>query len=1242
MISEPNVQTRAQIIAQALSDAVKDGDEGIVIKHSNSKYQLAVRSTEWLKIKPDYGEGCNATVDCVVLGGFYGTGTSWRTANDQLSASFGSVPRIDHSSASNSASAEASANGVDSDEIGAMSVSSFLVALAVPSERESRTEFCVPALWVPLCRVGTGYDRDELSKVQKHLAPHWERVRKEGRNAHFPDWWHRAMARPWKPQAPDTPDVVIHPSKSLLVSLKGSELTHSTAYPARVAGAFVSVRFPRVHEFRWDLGVWDADAEAVLAEYWEQPGHRMTRFNAELPVVDTKLVRRRKRQAAKTAAVTRLMRVLYGDRLLGASAGDDSGTAVGADANVALDFREIRMDPPPVLHDLFRGCHVCIFPGSDAEYAQSLRMYFLEKEMRDQILADHPHLEKQVHPGVLVLSNLLQQQFRRRVRGILGASTGGRGAASHLVSVSSSASTDTPYTLGPAPIDISSYGDMEWELRSSQALAFGRGKTMPTRLNRSYDAQFSTLDRFAKEWQELHARIFSSKCNSSKKEPTSVVGGADSMPLQSAVSPPPPRFLPSANSREMHYRWVQNIVNPWYNVSKVDKLTRKFASRTAMTQVVRVLNGVPKLLPYAGITTTSLPESLSDVEALEQQADSTVGAAPGAVKRKRASATAGNDAVASQTKPRGRARGSDNAEARKAGSEAMAIDATEPRRGGETGVASTKPAETREKPKAKARTRRIRSRVFYMSDEDEEEKEEGNEEGTPPETLKYDPTEENTAASTLRREAIPSAAVVTIDLVDTDNSMGSGDEDLIAFPQDPSATKVPLDHLSQLQEIQILLGESQSKRPESTAFLRQHARLSLDQIDSALGNITAASAQLSFRNIHTPSSSVPTAPFTSAAPSKDKKPIDLYQADEKVLLKRKEIFSQLQTVEPEVLRRTAFLVAPELTIRTAAYETADWDIFTPSWLVETFHRKQFPLPTGRHYFHMSALTRGQFAEHMDEWNDEYASPLVSIREVRSLLTKISESSNRYMQMRSAQDDHANATFREKAVHEGLDDASMGDLRQDPVQQQTSSSTDLLKRAIQLRTWWQKSVESSDIPQLLTVEQAAPLFSRTLNASNAYDDFQFWKQNSTMVGFFDFELSLWIYSICSKPMEKEEWETISSDLKRVIDDPTFIPTNISNRQKSSAEVILSLKAKQASLLFRAHGGIVSEDKSLCNIVFVPKIDNTMPSDCNTNEHSLNWKELFPKLHSPSCKIVYDTWIHDCIHSWSLLPFSAYSI
>lgn len=57
-----------------LRKVVADSSEGLVIKNPRSMYKLNERNDDWIKVKPEYMTEYGEALDCVVIGGYYGSG----------------------------------------------------------------------------------------------------------------------------------------------------------------------------------------------------------------------------------------------------------------------------------------------------------------------------------------------------------------------------------------------------------------------------------------------------------------------------------------------------------------------------------------------------------------------------------------------------------------------------------------------------------------------------------------------------------------------------------------------------------------------------------------------------------------------------------------------------------------------------------------------------------------------------------------------------------------------------------------------------------------------------------------------------------------------------------------------------------------------------------------------------------------------------------------------------------------
>lgn len=57
-----------------LRQVVAEASEGLVIKNPRSSYRLNERNDDWIKVKPEYMTEFGEALDCVVVGGYYGSG----------------------------------------------------------------------------------------------------------------------------------------------------------------------------------------------------------------------------------------------------------------------------------------------------------------------------------------------------------------------------------------------------------------------------------------------------------------------------------------------------------------------------------------------------------------------------------------------------------------------------------------------------------------------------------------------------------------------------------------------------------------------------------------------------------------------------------------------------------------------------------------------------------------------------------------------------------------------------------------------------------------------------------------------------------------------------------------------------------------------------------------------------------------------------------------------------------------
>lgn len=73
-IHEYEEATEASEIEPHLRHVVEESNEGLVLKNPRSQYRLNDRNDDWIKVKPEYMTEFGEALDCVVIGGYYGSG----------------------------------------------------------------------------------------------------------------------------------------------------------------------------------------------------------------------------------------------------------------------------------------------------------------------------------------------------------------------------------------------------------------------------------------------------------------------------------------------------------------------------------------------------------------------------------------------------------------------------------------------------------------------------------------------------------------------------------------------------------------------------------------------------------------------------------------------------------------------------------------------------------------------------------------------------------------------------------------------------------------------------------------------------------------------------------------------------------------------------------------------------------------------------------------------------------------
>ncbi|CAN8096894.1 unnamed protein product [Discula destructiva] len=194
-------------IEPMLRDIVANSSEGLVIKNPHSAYRLNERNMSWIKVKPEYMTEFGENLDCVIIGGYYGSGRRGNT------------------------------------------LSSFLCGLKA-RQADIDAGIAGPETFYSFFKVGGGLNAADYSEIKYHTEGKWE---------------------PWNPKSAkgivelaggksyhERPDAWIDPKESLVVEVKAASAEPTTTF--RVGQTLRFPRFRRIrHDKSWNNGALDMD-----------------------------------------------------------------------------------------------------------------------------------------------------------------------------------------------------------------------------------------------------------------------------------------------------------------------------------------------------------------------------------------------------------------------------------------------------------------------------------------------------------------------------------------------------------------------------------------------------------------------------------------------------------------------------------------------------------------------------------------------------------------------------------------------------------------------------------------------------------------------------------------------------------------------------------------------------------------------------------------------------------------------
>ncbi|KAG6313853.1 hypothetical protein E4U22_000564 [Claviceps purpurea] len=194
--------TSPDAIEPMLRDVVANASEGLVLKNPRSMYRLNSRNDDWLKVKPEYMSEFGESLDCVIIGGYYGSGRRGGT------------------------------------------LSSFLCGLRASQNHIQAGED--PEKCFSFFKVGGGFRSEDYAEV-RHLTEgkwlEWDRKNPPTRYIELGGGESRQFERP---------DLWIRPKDSIVVSAKAASVAPSDSFARGY-----TLRFPRFRRLRLDRN-WDS------------------------------------------------------------------------------------------------------------------------------------------------------------------------------------------------------------------------------------------------------------------------------------------------------------------------------------------------------------------------------------------------------------------------------------------------------------------------------------------------------------------------------------------------------------------------------------------------------------------------------------------------------------------------------------------------------------------------------------------------------------------------------------------------------------------------------------------------------------------------------------------------------------------------------------------------------------------------------------------------------------------------
>lgn len=179
-----------------LRKVVQEASEGLVLKNPRSPYRLNERNDDWMKVKPEYMTEYGESLDCIVVGGYYGSGH--RGGN----------------------------------------LSSFLCGLRVDENEIQKG--ANPMKCISFFKVGGGFTVADYAEIRHRTDGKWKEWNSKRPPSEFVELAGGGLQY-------ERPDVWIKPSDSIVLSVKAASVSVTDQFKLGL-----TLRFPRFKKLRTD------------------------------------------------------------------------------------------------------------------------------------------------------------------------------------------------------------------------------------------------------------------------------------------------------------------------------------------------------------------------------------------------------------------------------------------------------------------------------------------------------------------------------------------------------------------------------------------------------------------------------------------------------------------------------------------------------------------------------------------------------------------------------------------------------------------------------------------------------------------------------------------------------------------------------------------------------------------------------------------------------------------------------